>query len=440
MTGPSRVVRNEGDPRVARGAALEVVRVGLLGGFRVSVGARTVAEDAWRLRKARALVALLALEPGHRMHRERLMDLLWPDLDTGPAGNNLRQALHVARRTLAPAPTAASRYLCLESELVSLCLGGRLWVDAEVFEEAAANARRLGEPTAYRAAIGLYAGDLLPQDRYEAWAEDRREGLRRAYLSLLVELAGLHEERGEPGPAIEALRRVVAEAPTHEGAHAGMMRLHALAGRRDEALKQYEQLREALSGELGTAPDPASRRLHADILAGSLSPARPVQETARAGPRHNLPAPRTSFVGREHELVEVGRLLAMTRLLTLTGAGGAGKTRLALEVARNLVGAYPDGVWLVELAGLSEGALVAQAFARALGVREQPGRPLADTLIDALRGRSLLLVVDNCEHLVDEAARLVETLLDRCPDLRVLATSREVLGVAGEMVWRVPSL
>src|SRR5918999_4026853 len=130
----------------------------------------------------------------------------------------------------------------------------------------------------------------------------------------------------------------------------------------------------------------------------------------------------------------------MTRLLTLTGAGGCGKTRLALEVARELVGVYPDGVWLVEFAPLSEGALVAQALASVLGVNEQPDRSLADALVDFLGAKRALLVLDNCEHLVDAVARLADTLLNSCPHLRVLATSRESLNVEGELNWLVPSL
>jgi predicted ATPase len=136
----------------------------------------------------------------------------------------------------------------------------------------------------------------------------------------------------------------------------------------------------------------------------------------------------------------VKRALAMTRLLTLTGAGGSGKTRLALEVGRDLVGAYPDWVWLVELAPLSEGRLVAHAVAEALGVPEQPGRSLNDALVDALREKRVLVVLDNCEHLIEEAARLVDILLGLCPRLRVLATSREALNVEGEVLWRVPNL
>jgi non-specific serine/threonine protein kinase len=156
---------------------------------------------------------------------------------------------------------------------------------------------------------------------------------------------------------------------------------------------------------------------------------------------HNLPAERTSFIGRERELAEVERVLATTRLLTLTGVGGCGKTRLALKAARNLLEAYPGGAWLVELAPLSEGELVPQAVATALGVREQPGRrPFTATLADALREEEALLVLDNCEHLIDAVAQLVDTLLDSCPALRILATSREALSVASEANWPVPPL
>ncbi|HEX2036046.1 MAG TPA: NB-ARC domain-containing protein, partial [Chloroflexota bacterium] len=145
-------------------------------------------------------------------------------------------------------------------------------------------------------------------------------------------------------------------------------------------------------------------------------------------------------MGREAELAEVTSRLATTQLLTLTGAGGCGKTRLALEVARGLIGHFPDGVWLVELAPLSDPALVPQAVAAVLGVSDVPGQPLTTTLREALRPKRLLLVLDNCEHVVADAAALVDALLRVCPQLRILATSREVLGVPGEVPWRVPSL
>jgi DNA-binding SARP family transcriptional activator len=425
--------------------ALEAVRVRLLGGFRVSVGSRTIQQNEWRLRKAAALLKLLALAPRHRFHREQVVDALWPDSGKKAASNRLRKTLHAARRALDPA--GGSRYLASENASLVLCPGSSLWVDVEAFEEAASTARRERKPAAYRAAIELYVGDLLPEDRYEEWAEERRRELRRMFLALLVELASVHEEHAEHGQGVEALRRAVAEEPTLEEAHAGLMRLYAHLGQEGEALAQFERLREALSKQLGTQPSTATNRLRDEITSGEFpsapsSLARPPQEEEESleSSRHNLPAPRTSFVGREREMLEVKRALAMTRLLTLTGTGGSGKTRLALEVVRSLVGAYPDGVWLVELAPRLEGALVPQAVARALGVKERPAQPLSDTLAEVLRTKQTLLVLDNCEHLVEAVARVVDVLLDTCPGVRVLATSREVLGIAGETTWLVSSL
>ena len=323
-----------------------------------------------------------------------------------------------------------------------MCPDGPLWVDVGAFEEAAITARHGREAAAYRAALDLYSGDLLPQDRYETWVKQRRTELRELYLSLLVELAALCEERAEYASDIEALNEVVAKEPKHEDAHAGLMRLYALSGRRREALGQYERLRGALFEE----PDPASTRLQQEIWTGTFPPdclsSSPSEDSPYAtdSARNNLPIVRTSFVGRERETVEVRRLLAMTGLLTLTGTGGSGKTRLALEVAGGLASACPQGVWLVELAPLSDASLVPQAVARALDVPEIPGRSTEDTLTAHLQTRNLLLVLDNCEHLVDAVARLTETLLGSCPRLRVLATSREPLGVRGEALWTVPPL
>ena len=157
-------------------------------------------------------------------------------------------------------------------------------------------------------------------------------------------------------------------------------------------------------------------------------------------PRHNLPAELNSFVGREQELVEIEHLLGTTRLLTLVGTGGVGKTRLAQRVASQVLDRYPDGAWLIELAAVVEAALLPYAAAMSLGLRERPGLSPLAILTEHLQPKQLLLVLDNCEHLVASCAQLIETLLRACPGLRVLATSREPLGVAGEIAWRVPSL
>jgi predicted ATPase/DNA-binding XRE family transcriptional regulator len=204
-------------------------------------------------------------------------------------------------------------------------------------------------------------------------------------------------------------------------------------------------------------PHPATVRRLADALALSPDQRASLQSAAvstrhdptsdRPGPEdavseelNNLPAQLSSFIGREQELAEVRSLLPTTRLLTLTGAGGVGKTRLALRVATDVDSEYRDGVWLVDLAPLADPLLVPKALALALDVQEQAGRPLIETLTDRLRRRRLLLVLDNCEHLVQASADLADALLRRCAGLRVLATSRQVLRVPGESVWRVPSL
>ena len=177
------------------GSEREPVRVKLLGGFSVMVGARTVDGSEWRLRKAAALVKLLALAPDHRLHREQVMDTLWPQLGKGAASNNPRRTLYTARRVLGPSD--GSRYLASGEGWLGLCPEGSLWVDVDAFEAAAAAARRECEPAAYRAALELYAGELLPADRYEAWAEEKRGEIRRLRLDLLVQLAEACERRGE---------------------------------------------------------------------------------------------------------------------------------------------------------------------------------------------------------------------------------------------------
>ena len=148
----------------------------------------------------------------------------------------------------------------------------------------------------------------------------------------------------------------------------------------------------------------------------------------------------TSFIGREKEMAEVKRLLATTHLLTLTGTGGTGKTRLSLQVAADLLDQFPDGVWLVELATVDDAKLVAQTIAAALGVREESEQPMPVTLGNFFRTKKLILILDNCEHVIAECAKLAESLLRACPDLQIMASSREPLGIAGERTWPVPSL
>jgi DNA-binding SARP family transcriptional activator len=234
------------------------------------VGARTIEEGHWRLRKAANLIKLLALASGNRLHREQLMYTLWPNLGISGASNNLRQTAHAARLILDPA--MGSSYLASREESLVLCPESSLWVDVDAFEQAARSARRSGEPALYRAALDLYTGELLPTDRYEEWAEEPRGRLKESYLSLLMRLAKLHEEYADNASAMEALRQVVSEEPTREEGHVGLMRLYALVGNNKEALGQYGRLKETLSRELGTEPAASSRALREEITAGRFTP------------------------------------------------------------------------------------------------------------------------------------------------------------------------
>ncbi len=429
----------------------KAVQVRLFGAFAVRVGGEVVPEGAWRLRKAKSLVKLLALAPERRVHRELATELLWPERAPEAAVNNFHQALYVARRALEAAGAEASAVLPLRDDMLVLYPGGRVEVDVDVFEAAVARARETGELSDYRAALGLYGGELLPEDRYEGWAVGRREASSEAHLGLLLEVSARFAEDGDAPAAIEVLEQAVVIDPLHEEVHRALMRLFAAGGRRQQALEQYHQLRESLSRDLEAKPDPQTGRLYRAMLRGEVDPVpperRPRLQRARAGDgrvvepaRHNLPVALTSFIGREREVQEVSRLLDRNRLLTLTGAGGSGKTRLALEAATARLDVCPDGVWLVELAGLGDPVLVAAETASALGLTLPSQCPALEGLGAQLGQSRRLLILDNCEHLVAACAVLAEHLLGACSGLRILATSRESLRVRGEVTWRVPSL
>ena len=187
------------------------------------MGSTLIREDGWRLRKAASVVKLLALAPDHSLHKEQIMDLLWPRLGAKAAANNLHQALHIARRTLEP---GATRYVYLpgRGQHVALCPQDAAWVDVNAFENAAQEARASRQLAAFRTAVDLYSGDLLPRDRYEEWAESRREELLGTYVSLLLGMAALLEEREAFDPAAAALEEVVARDPANEEAHGRLLR------------------------------------------------------------------------------------------------------------------------------------------------------------------------------------------------------------------------
>jgi DNA-binding SARP family transcriptional activator len=242
----------------------------LLGDFRVTVGSRAIDEREWRLRKARSLVKLLALAPRHRLHREHIIDRLWPDMGPEDGANNLHKALHVTRRILEPdlPPRRASSYLRLHHDLLLLEAPGGLWIDVEAFQAAATEAHEGRTPQAYREALRLYTGDLVPEDRYEDWAIAYREWLSGLRVTLLVELAGVQEQTGAFSAAIDTLQQAVASDPVHEEAQGLLMRLLVQTGRRHLALRQYQALQAALQRELDAEPDARLQALYEDIRGG----------------------------------------------------------------------------------------------------------------------------------------------------------------------------
>jgi len=441
------------------------LRVVLLGGFGVEVDGHAVPDGAWRLRKARNLVKLLALSPGFQLHREQLTDALWPDLEPAAAANNLHQVIYAARGALAlGGARSALTYLPLRGEV--LALGTPVSVDAIEFEKAAGIVRISQREAEYSAAAARYTGELLPEDRYEEWVETRRERLRELFCSLLGDLAALRLAAGDRRGAAESLERLVLEDPSREPAQAQLIRLYLDEGDRSRALRQYEQLRDALRRDLDASPSPETERLRAELSASAASVGTPGTASAApaAGPSTrtpaaatqirrltNVPLALTSLVGRDLDVAGVLSALDAARLVTLTGPGGVGKTRLALAVAtavgaagderghRTADTAYQDGVWFVEVGSAAHPGEVVRRVAQTLRLGELDSAG-ADSLAAALREWRLVLVLDGCEHLSDACGTLAGALLSVCAGVRVLATSRQSLGVPGERLVPVGPL
>jgi DNA-binding SARP family transcriptional activator len=242
------------------------LRITVLGGFSVGVATELVSPEAWRRRKPAALVKILALASGHRVHRERLIDLLWPDLDLAAGAANLRKAIHQARSALEGVSRGSSRLIEFQTDVVSLAPEG-LVVDADSFRSALLAARQSGDQEGYRAALAWYGGDLLPDDIYEEWSVQARRELHEDYVAALSEWCALLETDGDLQGAMEAGRQLVAAEPSREESHALLMRLYGLAGRRADALRQYHRLTDVLDQELGIEPSARVQRLREEINA-----------------------------------------------------------------------------------------------------------------------------------------------------------------------------
>jgi predicted ATPase/DNA-binding SARP family transcriptional activator len=401
-----------------------------------------------RSRKVGWILALLALRR-RPVDRSWLAGTLRPDsLDTN-ALTNLRNSLLDLRRALG---SESRRLISPSRGLIALDLTNAD-VDLLDFDDLI---ERGDEPSLARA-VSLYRGSLL-EGCVEEWVCQDRAARENAYLLAAETLARSALTAGSYSDAESLLRRAIAMDPLRESLWGLLMEAQAGRGDHAEVEATYRGLRERLRDELNVEPSAGiaelRERLRDSVRAGRLSPHRaPVIGFASsvvslskasvrmpAGVTNNAPVPLTRFIGREREIAEAKRSLSETRLLTLTGAGGIGKSRLSLRIAADLADEYPDGVRLVELASLDDSSRIASEVSSALEIRETSDRPATDALVEAIRPKEMLLILDNCEHLIEACANLAERLLRSAPGLRILATSRESLGIAGETVYRVPSL
>jgi predicted ATPase/DNA-binding SARP family transcriptional activator/SAM-dependent methyltransferase len=395
--------------------------------------------------RQQALMAALALRARTTVPTDRLVDVVW-GAGALPAdhANALQQRVSALRRIVDPERTGS----VLLQQHHGYCLQvDDARIDARVFAQLADRGRAqlaAGDPDAAEQtltrALGLWRGAALEGFDDEPWAAGEARGLEEQRLAAVEDRIEAVMALGRPSEVIGDLTDLLEAHPLRERLCGQLMLALYQVGRQAEALDRYERTRRLLADELGVDPGPQLQEVHAVVLrqAVELAPA------ARRRPRAsgNLPAPRTSVVGRDASLEQVGRLLDTARLLTLTGPGGAGKTTLALEVARRRE-PPAHGTWLVELAPLSTVEAVPAAVADALGLSTGGlGSRDVDTehLLDTLADQERLVVLDNCEHLLDVVALLTERLLTGAAGLRVLATSREPLQLAGEVVWSVPGL
>jgi len=412
------------------------MQIGVLGPFEVRGDDGVLADVPGP--RLRALLTALALEPGRVVSKAALVDWIWGEHPPSDATNALQRLVSRLRKVL---PDGA---------VEGRPDGYRLLVDPDAvdavrFERLLTLARN--EPPGIRqlrAALGLWRGaamqdiGLRDSEAFDA-AVTRLEALRLAAEEDRFEA---EVSLGHGPELVTELTDLAAAHPLRERLAAALMRALAATGRENEALLVYQRTREALADALGADPSPELSELHVALLRGELGRREEPRKT-------NLREELTSYVGKDTDVTAVAELVAGHRLTTLIGPGGAGKTRLAAETARTLLGEAPDGVWLVELApigaGEDTGEKVANATLSALGHRdallgEAPDAEPAERVVTALREREALLILDNCEHVIESAAAFAYRVLGECRRLRILATSREPLGITGEALWPVAPL
>jgi predicted ATPase/DNA-binding SARP family transcriptional activator len=403
----------------------------------------------------RSLLALLLLSANEVVSADRLIDELWGEAVPESGRTALQVRVSQLRKTLGAdggrIVTRAPGYqLRVDRDELDLSHFERLVGEADGVEPAEAAAK-------LREALGLWRGAPLADLSYASFAQGAIRRLEELRLAALEKRIEADLELGRHAELIGELEALAEEHPLREHMRAQLMLALYRCGRQADALAAYQNARRVLVEQLAVEPSAPLRQLEQSILRQEASLDLPATVGARApsvaaasesanvlpedrSAPDNLPAQVSSFVGREHELRELRRLSSRARVITLTGAGGVGKTRLALQLAASVPNGSGDGAWFVDLAPLTDATLVAAQVAGVLGVSERPGGSVLRSLIAACRDRRLLVILDNCEHVIGEAASVADQLVRGCPGMIILATSREPLAIEGEHLYRVPPL
>lgn len=423
-----------------------------LGAFQAVMGHQPL--TGFESGKVRALLAYLVLEQERPHTRDELAGLLWPDFPDNIARKNLRQALNNLRQTLGDAD-ALPPYLHIGRDFIQWNAACDFWLDTAVFRQllAACSGHLHRHPVRCRScadrrqqAVALYRGDLLahfflPDSRpFEEWLLFQREGLHRQIMPALEQLTAYFEETGQLEQAQRYAAHQLELEPWREEAHRQLMRTLAAAGQRSAALAQYHTCSSLLEKEFGTRPAKITQELYAQIRASNEEK---VGGYTRL-PSYNLPRPLTPFIGRQQELSRLIDLLeqADQRLLTLIGPGGVGKTRIAIQAAREVVGSFEDGAIFVNLAHVSSSESLIDTIAQALALPFTGHTPPAAMLSNYLTGKEMLLLLDEFDHLVDDklTCSFLADLVACAPALTLLITSWARLGLSGERVIEVNGL
>ena len=411
-----------------------------LGTPRVELNDQPIALDR---RKMVALLVYLSVERGQHQ-RTSLSSLLWADYEQAKAFKNLRQTLWEIQRTL------GENWLETDRETIGLNLKADIQLDVETFNSLIEKSRVEADPSLRTALLvesaTLYRNHFLTgfslkdAHPFNEWAFSVSESLKRNLSYALTTLTTDYGSLRRPDQAIPYASRLVALDPLNEASHRQLMEAYLQAGQQNAALKQYQTLEQTLRQALNLDPQPETRDLYKKIRKGEPKLLQVQPEQKPIAKKHNLSHPVSKFIGRGREMNEIKNLLKTNRLVTLVGAGGIGKTSLSLQLGHSLTELFTDGVWFIALDALSDPSAVAKTTADVFNIKENHFVQILSKLREHLQPKHALLIFDNCEHLLDACAELINALLGHCPNIRVLATSREGLGISGEAVYTMPSL